>query len=269
MAFSTLLTLLVLPVVIVWVFRRPAATRVESGESAFVRTYRRMLTTTIGYRYAFVVGSAMLLVVAAALSMRFQKDYMPEMDEGSILYMPTTLPGLPSREAGWILQQMDRKLKAFPEVERVFGKLGRADTATDPAPVEMIETTVVLKPRSEWRAGMTKDALIAEMNQAMQIVGYVNSWNQPISTRVVMQDTGIQTPVGIKVKGDDLGTVQEIAQEVERLLADVPGTQSVIAERISQGTSWTCNSTSPAWLNRESPSRTPCPRYGSPLAATT
>ena len=135
----------------------------------------------------------------------FQKDYMPEMEEGSILYMPTTLPGLPSKEAGWILQQMDKKLKAFPEVERVFGKLGRADTATDPAPVEMIETTVTLKPRSQWREGMTKDKLIAEMNQAMQIVGYVNSWTQPINTRVMMQDTGIQTPVGIKVKGTGRG----------------------------------------------------------------
>ena len=165
----------------------------------------------------------------------FQKDYMPEMEEGSILYMPTTLPGLPSREAGWILQQMDRKLKAFPEVERVFGKLGRADSATDPAPVAMIETTVTLKPRSEWRAGMTKDKLVGEMNQGMQMLGYVNSWTQPISTRVLMQDTGIQTPVGIKVKGEELAVVQEIAQNIERLLGDFPGTQTVIAERISQG----------------------------------
>jgi Cu(I)/Ag(I) efflux system membrane protein CusA/SilA len=117
----------------------------------------------------------------------------------------------------------------------VFGKLGRADTATDPAPVEMIETTVMLKPRSQWRAGMTKDKLVAEMNQAMQIVGYVNSWTQPISARVMMQDTGIQTPVGIKVKGRDLAGVEEIAQKIEGLLRDFPGTQSVIAERISQG----------------------------------
>ena len=169
------------------------------------------------------------------MMLRFQKDYMPEMDEGSILYMPTTLPGLPSREAGWIVQQMDRKLKSFPEVARVFGKLGRADTATDPAPVEMIETTVTLKPRSEWRPGMTKDALIDEMNKAMSIVGYSNSWTQPISTRVMMQDTGIQTPVGLKVKGTDLAVVQQVAQDVERLLRSVPGTASVIAERISQG----------------------------------
>jgi Cu(I)/Ag(I) efflux system membrane protein CusA/SilA len=240
MAFSTLLTLFLLPIVIVWVFRRPGAAHapgVEGGnrESAFVGLYRALLTRTIRYRYQFVAFSAGLLVAAAVVMTGFEKDYMPEMDEGSILYMPTTLPGLPSREAGWILQQMDRKLMEFPEVERVFGKLGRADTATDPAPVEMIEATITLKPRSEWRPGMTKDTLIAEMNQSMQLVGYVNAWSQPIDARVIMQDTGIQTPVGVKVKGKDLATVQEIAQDVERLLRELPGTQSVIAERISQG----------------------------------
>ena len=236
MAFSTLLTLFLLPVVVVWVFRKAASvTPAADRESAFARGYRRMLTATIEYRYPFVGVSVLLLAVALVLITTFQKDYMPEMDEGSILYMPTTLPGLPSREAGWILQQMDQKLKAFPEVERVFGKLGRADTATDPAPVEMIETTVMLKARSEWRPGMTKAKLIAEMNESMQFVGYVNSWTQPISTRVMMQDTGIQTPVGLKIKGPDLATVQELAQNVERLLKELPGTQSVIAERISQG----------------------------------
>jgi Cu(I)/Ag(I) efflux system membrane protein CusA/SilA len=235
MAFSTLLTLFLLPIVIVWIFRKPVAVPASDRESRFVRTYRAALMNAIRFRYGFVAVSAALLVAATVVMLGFQKDYMPEMEEGSILYMPTTLPGLPSREAGWIVQQMDRKLKEFPEVERVFGKLGRADSATDPAPVEMIETTVMLKPRSQWRPGMTKDKLIAEMNQAMQIVGYVNSWNQPIGTRVMMQDTGIQTPVGIKVKGKDLATVQQIAQEIEQLLQNVPGTQSVIAERISQG----------------------------------
>ncbi len=235
MAFSSLLTLFLLPTIIVWVFKRTVAPADGSSESRFVAGYRRALIATIRHRHAFVALSAVLLVVAAVVMAGFQKDYMPEMEEGSILYMPTTLPGLPSKEAGWILQQMDKKLKAFPEVERVFGKLGRADTATDPAPVEMIETTVTLKPRSQWREGMTKDKLIAEMNQAMQIVGYVNSWTQPINTRVVMQDTGIQTPVGIKVKGPDVTVVGEVAQNVERLLKDLPGTQSVIAERIAQG----------------------------------
>jgi copper/silver efflux system protein len=235
MAFSTLLTLLLLPVVIVWVFRHPVAPLAENREGVVARAYRGLLMQTLRHRYAFVGASVALLVLATVLMAGFQKDYMPEMDEGSILYMPTTLPGLPSREAGWILQQMDRKLKAFPEVERVFGKLGRADSATDPAPVEMIETTVMLKSRSQWRPGMTKDRLVAEMNQSMQMVGYVNSWTQPISTRVMMQDTGIQTPVGVKIKGDDLVTVQQIAQDVERLLKEVEGTQTVIAERISQG----------------------------------
>jgi Cu(I)/Ag(I) efflux system membrane protein CusA/SilA len=235
MAFSTLLTLFLLPIIIVWVFRRQAAPPLAARESVFVGAYRAALTRTIRYRYAFVGASAAILVAAAGVFLTFQDDYMPEMEEGSILYMPTTLPGLPSREAGWILRQMDQKLKAFPEVERVFGKLGRADTATDPAPVEMIETTVTLKPRSQWRPDMTKDKLVADMNNAMQIVGYVNSWTQPIGTRVMMQDTGIQTPVGIKVKGKDLAVVQQIAQQVESSLRDFPGTQSVIAERISQG----------------------------------
>ena len=235
MAFSTLLTLFLLPAVIVWVFKKHIAPADGPTESRFVKSYRKALVGTIRHRYAFVGLSALLLLASTFVMMRFQKDYMPEMEEGSILYMPTTLPGLPSKEAGWILQQMDKKLKAFPEVARVFGKLGRADTATDPAPVEMIETTVTLKPQSEWRAGMTKDKLIAEMNQAMQVVGYVNSWTQPINTRVMMQDTGIQTPVGIKVKGPDLAQVEDIARQIETALKDFPGTQAVIAERISRG----------------------------------
>ncbi|HVH27790.1 MAG TPA: CusA/CzcA family heavy metal efflux RND transporter [Vicinamibacterales bacterium] len=237
MAFSTLLTLFVLPAVIVWVFRTPLADADpgHARESRFVRAYRLALMGAIRYRYGFVATGVVVLLAAAVVMMRFQKDYMPEMEEGSILYMPTTLPGLPSREAGWIVQQMDRKLKAFPEVERVFGKLGRADSATDPAPVEMIETTITLKPQSEWREGMTKDKLVAEMNESLKIVGYVNSWTQPIGTRVMMQDTGIQTPVGLKVKGKDLATVQQVAQDIERLLRDFAETQSVIAERISQG----------------------------------
>src|SRR4029453_4371690 len=228
------LTLFLLPIVIVWIFKKDVKPAPER-ESVFVRMYRLTLLWMISHRYVFVGLSAVLLVAATVVMLRFQKDYMPEMDEGSILYMPTTLPGGPSREAGWIVQQMDRKLKTFPEVARVFGKLGRADTATDPAPVEMIDTTGMLKPREKWRPGMTKDALIDEMNKAMTIVGYSNSWTQPISTRVMMQDTGIQTPVGLKVKGKDLAVVQQVAQDVERLLRNVPGTASVIAERISQG----------------------------------
>ena len=130
---------------------------------------------------------------------------------------------------------MDKKLKSIPEVARVFAKLGRADTSTDPAPVSMIETTILLKPRSEWRAGMTKDALVAEMDRAMQIVGYVNTWVQPIRARVMMQTTGIQTPVGVKVKGPDVAEIERLSQQVEQVLRNVPGTKYVLAERISDG----------------------------------
>jgi Cu(I)/Ag(I) efflux system membrane protein CusA/SilA len=234
MAFSTLLTLLVLPAIIVWVFKKKApAPRVSEG--AFVRAYRAALRTAIGARYLMVGASAVLLVAALVLMSGFERDYMPEMEEGSLLYMPTTLPGLPAREAGWILQQMDRKLREFPEVERVFGKLGRADTSTDPAPMTMIETTILLKPESEWRQGLTKRALVEEMDAALQIVGFANTWTQPIAGRVIMQDTGIQSPVGIKVKGPDIEIVEQVSQEIEGLLRTFTGTASVIAERIAQG----------------------------------
>jgi Cu(I)/Ag(I) efflux system membrane protein CusA/SilA len=234
MGFSTLLTLLVLPAIIVWVFRKQSpAPRLD--ESGFVRGYRRLLGAVIRIRYVFVGASAALLVAAVVLLLKSERDYMPEMEEGSILYMPTTLPGMPAREGGWILQEMDRKLKSFPEVERVFGKLGRADTATDPAPMTMVETTVLLKPESEWREGLTKEALIAEMDAALEIIGFVNTWTQPIAGRISMQDTGIQSPVGIKVRGPDIEVIEQIASQIEGLLQTFPGTASVIAERIAQG----------------------------------
>ena len=235
MAFSTLLTLFVLPIIILWVFKAGTPAAAQDRESPLVRGYRAALRQAIQYRYACVTASMVLLFAGATVLTRFQRDYMPEMEEGTILYMPTTLPGLPAREAGWILQQIDKKLKGIPEAERVFGKLGRADTATDPAPVTMIETTVLLRPKSEWREGMTKAKLVQEMNQAMQIVGYVNTWTQPVAARVLMQQTGIQTPVGLKVKGSDLAVIGDLSKQVEGLLREFPGTKSVLAERISEG----------------------------------
>ncbi len=235
MGFSTLLTLFLLPIIVVWAFGKQTPPTQTERESAFIRMYRRALSMTIRYRYLFLGVNVTLLVMAVVVMSSFQRDYMPEMEEGSILYMPTTLPGLPTREAGWILQQIGSKLKEFPEVSRVFGKLGRADTSTDPAPMTMIETTILLKPKSEWRAGMTRDRLVREMDDALQIVGYVNSWTQPIAARVIMQDTGIQTPVGIKVKGSEISVIEEISQQIEGLLRTLPGTASVIAERISEG----------------------------------
>ncbi len=236
MGFSTLLTLFLLPVIIVWIFKKNTqSVQLPVRESRLVRLYRNMLWTSIRYRYFFVSFSVVLLMLSVLLMNGFKKDYMPEMEEGSMLYMPSTLPGLPTREAGWILQQMDSKLNAFPEVERVFGKLGRADTSTDPAPLTMVETTILLKPRSQWRAGMSKEKLLAEMDKALRIIGYVNSWTQPVAGRVIMQNTGIQTPVGIKVKGAEISVIEEISKETEKLLRVFPGTASVIAERISNG----------------------------------
>jgi len=222
-------------IVLVWALMRRSGQPHAVQETKPVRIYAAILRRTIQYRYVFTAAGLAVVIAAAFVLRGFQHDFLPDVDEGAVLYMPTTLPGLPTREAGWIVQQMDRKLKAIPEVERVFAKLGRADTSTDPAPVAMIETTIMLKPKSAWRAGMTKDGLIAEMDRAMQIVGYVNTWVQPIRARVMMQTTGIQTPVGVKVKGPDVAGIERVSQDVEQALRDVPGTKYVLAERISEG----------------------------------
>jgi Cu(I)/Ag(I) efflux system membrane protein CusA/SilA len=235
MAFSTVLTIAMLPPLVVWIFKRDTVARRNFQESAAVRAYRTMLGGVIRYRYAFTTAGLLLLIPAAVMLARFPKDFLPDIDEGAILYMPTTLPGLPNREAGWVVQQMDKKLKAFPEVDRVFGKIGRADTSTDPAPLTMIETTVLLKPKSAWRKGMTNEKLVAEMDRSAETLGYVNAWVQPIRGRVMMQSTGIQTPVGIKVKGPEVAVVEEVSHQIEQLLRGLPGTKSVIAERISEG----------------------------------
>lgn len=235
MAFSTLLTIFLLPPIVLWIFKREPLARRNFQESAAVRSYRSALGAVIRYRYAFTAAGLLVLIPAAILLRNFPRDFLPEIDEGSILYMPTTLPGLPNREAGWVVQQMDKKLKALPEVERVFGKIGRADTSTDPAPLTMIETTVLLQPKAKWRKGMTKEKLVAEMDKAVETIGYVNAWVQPIRARVLMQTTGIQTPVGVKVTGPDISVIEELSQQIEQMLRGVPGAKSVIAERISAG----------------------------------
>src|SRR5437762_3796027 len=229
------LALVVTAAMLIWIFQRQRPPVEDFGESRAVARYRSALRLMIKHRYAFT-GAGLIAVIAAAFWLTgIAKDFLPETDEGSILYMPSTLPGLPNREAGWVLQQMDKKLKQFPEVDRVFGKIGRADTSTDPAPLTMIETTVLLRPKSRWRSGMTKDKLVGEMDNALQTIGYVNTWVQPIRARVMMQSTGIQTPVGIKVRGPEISQLEDISQQIESMLRDFPGTKSVIAERISEG----------------------------------
>ncbi len=234
MGATMLLTLCLLPILVIWAFKSKAISN-SFHHGAWVRCYRRLLILTLNYRYGFVALSLLMIGLAVLLMSRFDTAYMPELEEGAILYMPTTLPGLPMREAGWVLQAMDRKLKSFPEVERVFGKLGRADSATDPAPVTMIETTILLKPQQQWRQGMTREKLVSEMDVQMKIIGYVNSWTQPIAGRVLMQGTGIQSPVGLKIKGHDLELIETLTKKAENLLSTLPGMATVLAERIVGG----------------------------------
>ena len=162
-------------------------------------------------------------------------EFMPPLYEGDLLYMPTTLPGLSVTKARELLQQTDKIIRTFPEVHNVFGKIGRAETATDPAPLSMIETTIMLKPQEEWRPGITPEKLVRELNAALQFPGLTNAWTMPIKTRIDMLSTGIKTPVGIKVAGDDLEVLEELGRQIEQIVRPLPGTLSVYAERVAGG----------------------------------
>jgi Cu(I)/Ag(I) efflux system membrane protein CusA/SilA len=178
-----------------------------------------------------------LLVVAAGIwpMMKIGSEFMPDLDEGDLMYMPTTFPGISIGKAQELLQQTDKLIRTLPEVESVFGKVGRAETATDPAPLTMIETTIQLKPRSEWRPGMTTEKLKAELDRLVQFPGLTNAWVMPIKTRIDMLATGIKTPVGIKVAGPDLDVIQQIGREIEQTIQQVPGTLSAYSERVAGG----------------------------------
>ncbi|MYI07045.1 MAG: efflux RND transporter permease subunit, partial [Gemmatimonadetes bacterium] len=184
--------------------------------------------------WVIVAAVAALATTIVPLS-RLGSEFMPPLWEGDLLYMPTTLPGVSITEAREILQQTDRIIYTFPEVQHVFGKVGRADSATDPAPLSMIETTIALRPRSEWRSGMTPDRLIQELDAALRIPGLTNAWTMPIRSRIDMLSTGIRTPVGIKIAGPDLAELERLGREVEATLRDVPGTASVYADRVMGG----------------------------------
>jgi Cu(I)/Ag(I) efflux system membrane protein CusA/SilA len=182
------------------------------------------------------IGLAIALVATAVpVYLRLGSEFMPPLDEGAILYMPTTLPGISIGEAGELLVAQDKILRGFPEVERVFGKAGRAETSTDPAPLSMMETTVLLKPKSAWRPGVTMESLIEEMNAALRLPGTTNAFTMPIKNRIDMLSTGIRTPVGIKILGADTKELERIGRDLERTLAGVAGTRSVFAERAAGG----------------------------------
>jgi len=197
--------------------------------------YEPACNWVLEHRTLTILSAVALMAVTMPIYFQLGSEFMPPLNEGTILYMPTTLPGLSVTEAANILQVQDKILKSFPEVERVFGKAGRANTSTDPAPFSMMETTVVLRDKSQWRRGMTWEKLLDEMDKQLQLPGVTNAWTMPIKARTDMLSTGVRTPIGIKVYGPDLTQIERVGIEIEQVIKALPGTRSVYAERVSGG----------------------------------
>ena len=197
--------------------------------------YRPVIKLVLKAPASVLVVAVVLVVVGLWPATRLGSEFMPDLDEGDLLYMPSTFPAVSIGKAREILQQTDKLIKTVPEVKRVFGKIGRAESATDPAPLTMVETTIQLQPRDQWRPGMTIDKLKQELNQRVQIPGIANIWVMPIKNRIDMLATGIKTPVGVKIAGPDLNEIQAIGKRIEEVLTEVPGTVSVYSERVAGG----------------------------------
>jgi len=200
-----------------------------------IAVYQPLLNVVLRWPKLTLAGAAVVLVLSLWPLQHIGGEFMPRLDEGDLLYMPSALPGLSTAKAAELLQQTDRLIKTVPEVVSVYGKAGRAETATDPAPMEMFETTIQFKPRDQWRAGMTQDKLVEELDRIVKVPGLANIWVPPIRNRIDMLATGIKSPVGVKVAGTDLATIDRITGEVERALKNVPGVSSALAERLAGG----------------------------------
>jgi Cu(I)/Ag(I) efflux system membrane protein CusA/SilA len=197
--------------------------------------YRPVIKGVLKARLVTIVVALVILAASVIPARQIGSEFMPNLNEGTLFYMPTTLPGLSVTKAAELLQTQNRIIKTFPEVESVWGKAGRAQTATDPAPTEMFETIINLKPEAQWRSGMSMDKLISEMDASLQFPGVSNAWTMPIKARIDMLSTGIRTPVGVKIFGQDLPSLEKLAREVEAVLRKVPGTSSAYAERVNSG----------------------------------
>lgn len=236
MAFAAMLSVTLIPALAALVIRGKIR-----GEEAnplnrwLVRLYAPVVRFVVRWRWPVIVTSMILLAVTVLPFLQLESEFMPPLNEGAILYMPTAPPGMSSGEAIQILQSMDRQLATFPEVVSVFGKMGRARTATDPAPIGMVEATVMLKPRSEWRPGLTWEELKAEMDAKLSYPGMPNIWWMPIETRIQMLATGIRAPLGIKVFGDNLAEIERAATALEQVVGEIPGTRSAFADRPTGG----------------------------------
>ena len=252
MAGAALLSVTLVPVLMLLFIRGKVMPEAKNPVNRFlIWVYRPIITAVLRWKKVTVLLALLAMGVSWYPASRLGMEFMPTLNEGSLLYMPTSLPGMSITKAAELLQTQDKIIKSFPEVASVYGKAGRANTATDPAPTEMFETVINLKPESEWRAGLTLDKLIAEMDKALQFPGVANSWTMPIKARIDMLSTGIRTPIGIKVFGKDLDEMEKLARQIEAVVKTVPGTTSAFAERITGG----------FYLNIE-PDREQLARYG-------
>ena len=252
MAGAALLSITLVPVLMMLFIRGKIMPETKNPVNRFlIWVYRPIIAAVMRWKKTTIALALIALGVSYYPASQLGSEFMPTLNEGTLLYMPASLPGMSITKAAEVLQTQDKIIKSFPEVSSVFGKAGRANTATDPAPVEMFETVINLKPPSEWRPGMTTDKLIAEMDRALQFPGVANAWTMPIKARIDMLSTGIRTPIGIKVFGKDLGEMEKLAKEIEAVVKAVPGTTSAFAERLTGG----------SYLNIE-PDREQLARYG-------
>ena len=252
MAAAALLSVTLVPaLMILFVRGRIMPEHRNPVNRALIWIYRPAIRLALRFKAATILIALAVLAASLWPAMRLGTEFMPMLNEGTLFYMPTTLPGLSVTKAAELVQTQDKIIKSFPEVASVWGKAGRASTATDPAPTEMFETIINLKPESEWRPGMTVDKLIADMDRALQFPGVSNAWTMPIKARIDMLSTGIRTPVGIKVLGTDLAEMEKLARQIEAVVRTVPGTTSAYAERAIGG----------YYLNID-PDRTQLARYG-------
>ncbi|MFQ5663969.1 MAG: efflux RND transporter permease subunit [Terriglobia bacterium] len=236
MFFAALLSVTLVPVLMLLLIRGKIAPEHKNPLNRFlIWIYRPFVHLALRFPKTVLLLALIAVVVTVPAFTRLGSEFMPPLYEGSLLYMPTGLPGMSITEAQRLLQLQDKIIKQFPEVESVFGKAGRSRTPTDPAPLEMMENTIVLKPESEWRPGMTPEKLINEMDAALKLPGTSNSWTMPIKGRIDMLTTGIRTPIGIKILGPDLKVIEKIGEEMERAMKDIPGTRNIYAERVVSG----------------------------------
>jgi len=236
MLFASFLSITLAPVLMLLLIRGRIRPEARNPVNRFlIAVYMPVIQWVLRFRKTTIALALLALILTVPAFMRLGSEFMPPLNEGMIFYMPTTLPGISVTQSSRLLQMQDRILKSFPEVEWVLGKAGRAETSTDPAPFSMGETTIMLKPESERRPGMTWDKLVDEMDKKMRLPGVANAWTMPIKNRIDMLSTGIRTPVGIKIFGPDLGKIEEIGKHLEMVLQTIPGTRSAYAERVTSG----------------------------------